>query len=182
MYKKYLAKKGILLNTRLTTTNKDAKLALLKAKNFVNITSDILTKQNTITKQNNVINFSDNFEVWIDTNTNLMWELKTVENIEDIYSYNDSVAYVNNLNQIKYAGFEDWRRPTINELKSISSPKLTNDLYIIKQLVSNSDWAYWSNTNSENNDKLFVFYFNDGYKRSESINFKCSIRCVRDSK
>jgi len=166
----------------LNNTRQNSQITLDKTKKLLNLTQKIISKQDFITNQNEVINFSDSFEAWIDTNTNFMWELKTVKNIQNIYSYNDATKYVDNLNHIKYAGFENWKLPNIDELKSIYSTKLTNDLYIKNPLVNNTDWAYWSNTNTENNDKLFVFYFNNGHKRSESKNFKCSIRCVRDNK
>ncbi len=65
-------------------------------------------------------------ESWIDPNTDLEWQL-----IEpDKMNWQDATDYAD---QLEYAGFNDWRLPTIDEFESGSSITVSPDfvLYVI---------------------------------------------------
>jgi len=159
------------VDEKLATTNQNAKVALLKAKK-------LLKNSNSITKKNiDIINFKDDIQTWKDQDTGLIWEIKSSNNIDEIYTYDEAISYVQNLNMINFGGINSWRIPNINDLETLSTPELNNNLYIKKILSENSDWAYWSFT-IVNENKNYVYYYNYGEKRLEFQNFKCYLRCV----
>lgn len=57
--------------------------------------------------------------VIIDNNTNLMWEKKPDGNVEDRYTWDEAFAYIDELNTVNFAGYDDWRIPNAKELQSI---------------------------------------------------------------
>lgn len=153
----------------LIAINKHAKKALVKSKDLLEITKALIN--------NNIIEFEHKYTTWRDVETNLVWEIKSSENYEKIYSYDEALQYVNVLNQSKFGGFSNWEIPTIDDLETLYTNVISNNLYIKKQLSKNSDWAYWSSTNISENQNV-VFYYNYGEKRREFHKFKCSVRCV----
>lgn len=153
------------MDKKLVSSNQSAKVALSKSKSLLKIVNSI--KNNT--------------ETWKDKDTGLIWEIKSSENIDEIYTYDEAVSYVQNLNIIKFGGINNWEIPNINVLETLSTQELNNNLYIKKILSENSDWAYWSSTIIEEN-KSYVYYYNYGEKRLEFQNFKCYLRCVSRGK
>lgn len=126
----------------------------------------------------------DQREVVKDDIYKLMWQ-----DGEDIYqgTYDEAVKYCENLN---FAGFEDWRPPTLNELLSITddtrlNPAINkafkNIAYKMNDKGEKSYGWYWSSTKIA--DDLFDtwvvdFAFGSGYWSDLSI---CQfVRCVRN--
>jgi len=66
-----------------------------------------------------IIEFGSGILAWIDTDTNLMWEVKHQGNYKEEFFYDDIDKYIEELNEIEYAGFNDWRLPTICESLSL---------------------------------------------------------------
>jgi hypothetical protein len=72
--------------------------------------------------------FVDNGDGTItDQATGLMWEKKGSEKEKSWYS---AEKYVKKLNEEKFAGYSDWRIPTIEELYSLLQPNSSQVLYI----------------------------------------------------
>lgn len=61
-----------------------------------------------------------------DLKTNLMWQRQGC----DIASRRKVQTYLAEMNQQNFAGFSDWRLPTIEEALSLLTPKLHNTLYL----------------------------------------------------
>lgn len=159
------------MDKKLAITNESAKVALSKAK-------ELLKNTNSIKNKNiNIINFKNNIQTWNDKDTGLIWEIKSSNTIDEIYTYDEAISYVQNLNMINFGGINSWKIPNINDLETISTSELNNDLYIKKILSENSDWAYWSSTIIDK-IKNYVYYYNYREKRLEFQNFKCYLRCV----
>jgi putative ABC transport system substrate-binding protein len=57
----------------------------------------------------------------LDTRTQLMWMTQDIRNLEGRLPRNvaEALAWVNLMNQLRYAGFNDWRVPTLEEYQSI---------------------------------------------------------------
>lgn len=115
--------------------------------------------------KNRIIEFDDNLLAWIDESTNLMWEVKNRENLDHMYVWHkryiknepaigtfdtvtDATSYVERLNTKTYAGFSDWRLPTVEELESLINPD-SDGYFIKKPLQKNTLTAYWTDTPSQ---------------------------------
>lgn len=121
----------------LKSINKNAKSSLEKAKNILDITKKLQQK--------------DYISIWKDKETGLIWEVKSSANKDKIYSYEEAKKYVEYLNATNYSGFNNWEIPSINDLETLFSKESSNGLYIKKELSKNSDWAYWSSTEIDEN-------------------------------
>ena len=104
-------------------------------------------------------------------------------------AYDEAIHYCENLN---FAGFDDWRLPTIKELLSITdhgmdSPTINKAFQNIAYKMSDRGekiygW-YWSSTKKANNDPsaawavAFWFGASNLYGVSNNRDF---VRCVRD--
>lgn len=116
-------------------------------------------------EQSKTIEFEDNVLAWVDESTNLMWEVKNKDNIDFMYVWHtnkagnvpigknqkyetdikDATSYVARFNENQYAGFNDWRLPTLEELTSLIDRKEIN-IFIKKPLQNNTSPAYWTST------------------------------------
>ncbi len=85
--------------------------------------------------------FEDRGEVVIDRATGLMWQKS---GSKTYMVYEKAQKYVQDLNRKKFAGYDDWRLPTIPELISLLEPeKQSNDLYINPIFDATQRWC-WS--------------------------------------
>jgi len=79
-----------------------------------------------------------------DQATGLMWQRSGSD--KDL-TYENAKAYIGELNRNKFAGYSDWRLPTVDELKSLlTSEKQSNDLYINPIFDKNQSWCWTSDT------------------------------------
>jgi len=88
--------------------------------------------------------YVDKGDTILDKATGLIWQ----KGASDEYlSFNYALKYIEHLNHTKFAGYSDWRLPTIPELHSLleSEVLFNNDLYI-KPVFSDSGklWYCWS--------------------------------------
>jgi hypothetical protein len=80
--------------------------------------------------------------VVIDYGTGLMWQ--PAGSRTELQNRREAEAYVSQLNQESYAGFSDWRLPTIEELASLgASQKKNGDLWISPLFSDRVKWC-WS--------------------------------------
>lgn len=77
-------------------------LAMSLREKFVYSNMDIITKQAG--------------KLWLDKKTNLMWQVEITYSTPFEY-----LSYVKKLNDENYGGYNNWRIPTISELKTIST-------------------------------------------------------------
>ncbi len=181
--------------------NNDA-LGLKKTKVFFRISNTILNDETNFVLSNNIssnqevsIGFDDNIEAWLDTETSLMWEVKTKKNIDYKYVWSlknvnnawkkeellDSVkdidSYVENINLHKLGGYSDWRVPSIDELETLLCDTIP---YIKKSLSHTNGSAYWSSTTAEKHrSTALIVFFNNGTVSRDGKYIGYCIRCVR---
>jgi hypothetical protein len=142
-----------------------------------------LKKQETI----DIANPEVNNKIWVDSDSNLMWQ-KDVE--EHTYNWKEVYEYSNKLNSMKYAGFDDWRIPSIEELQSISlnvgldNPhSKSNKTFIKKALLDSmvmSKQSFWTLSLNENNENFsLAFNFDQGRIVKQKKRNKHYVRGVR---
>jgi chromosome segregation ATPase len=103
--------------------------------------------------------YKDNHDGTVtDGKTSLMWQQGGSDKympMEDIY------AYIDQLNKQKYAGYSDWRLPTVEELMSLMENKEMNgDLYIDPVFSNKQRWCWTSDKRSSSSS--WVVNFDDG--------------------
>ncbi len=203
-------------NTNLPALRPETQAILGKSKRLLAITNKILANKvvkktppppkvvhKISTDQNKAIEFSDNIEAWIDTDTGLMWEVKTKENIGHYYVWSkeyiekayfpekltddvkDAFSYAQKLNANNHAGFSDWRVPTHKELKTVLTKEKNNGYYIkyplSKNTANTASSHYWSSTTDASyTGGAWIVYFSNGtqdnFGNKTGSNY---VRCVR---
>jgi hypothetical protein len=141
--------------------------------------------------QKQQIDIDEGTLAWVDDDTSLMWEVKSKENINALYTWHkryeaaaraqnskwlesdviDCHSYVERMNRERYAGFDDWRLPTKEELLSL----VVEDQEHIKikiPLKGNSCPAYWSGSPTL---AVNLFKFTTDWKETAHIEGICIV-------
>lgn len=92
--------------------------------------------------------------------------------------YDKAVQYCENLN---FAGFDDWRLPTVNELLSITDDTrfktAINLAFKNAELYSNSCWS--STKEADNPSYVWYVEFDYGMEFQSDVSNRHFVRCVR---
>ena len=127
--------------------------------------------------------FFDADEVVIDASNNLMWqasgfngaynwfEAKGVFN--DFFNKDD----MNLCEDLQYAGYDDWRLPTINELGSLIN-KIDPDPPSLMDGMKLKAITYWSSS-TRVSDRVWVYNFEDGTTNYHAQSAENAVVCVR---
>ena len=117
---------------------------------------------------NFVNDFVDNGDgTVIDRKTGLMWE-KSGSNY--VLNFKKAEDYIISLNNKGFAGYNDWRLPTIEELASLlESSQLNNDLYIDPLFDSQQRWCWSSTTRSSGSWWVVNFFHGNVYWRLDDF-------------
>ncbi|MDR4498296.1 MAG: DUF1566 domain-containing protein [Candidatus Scalindua sp.] len=78
--------------------------------------------------------------VVIDDTTGLMWHQS---GSSDYMSWNSAKDWIRNLNNRGYAGYQDWRLPSLEEAVSLLESYKRNNLYI-DPLFHDEQWGIWT--------------------------------------
>ena len=155
----------------------------LKSDTEINISLKKIKK--SLISSNNSSNLKD--KVWIDPDTGFMWQ---VDIPKKRYNWWDSKSYCKNLN---LSGYNDWRLPSIDELKTIltknyyRSLSTINRAYIKKELLNSiyelKNPIFWSSTPYVSFfEKGLIVYFNNGCEHESDKSDTYYVRCVRGKK
>lgn len=164
-------------NNQLITINQNTKLLLTKSKSLLDTVNKIVAKNKT--KINLIVG---NPKVWHDPISDLIWQVNLNGKK---FTFEEALNYAQKLNREKYCGYDNWRVPTINELKTLISEekyicKNGYEYFIVKPLLEtmenvDSDW-WW--TNQVDNTMDFSF----GFPAWGGKDYRLNVRCVRDNK
>lgn len=130
--------------------------------------------------------YTDNNDGTItDNETGLMWMKSTMDVNEDgKIDYSDELTWqkaLENCETLKYAGYSDWRLPSIEELRSIVDystygPAIDTDYFNVQSSY------YWSSTTSADSTGyawLVNFYYGNGVSDVGHKSYDYYVRAVR---
>ena len=122
-------------------------------------------------------------DVYLDTSTRLMWQAKGKGNFNNWeargeYTRANNRKKVSVCGDMEYAGHNDWRLPSLEELVTISdmsnSPK-------VKAGIRLKPTNYWSTTRF-GGATSWTFDFGSGTRKDMSNSAEIAVVCVRDNK
>ncbi len=125
-------------------------------------------------------NFTDNGDKTVtDNRTGFMWQQMS----DTEHKWESAITYCEELN---LAGYNDWRLPNINELRSIVdyelySPSLDEPALDETYFPNTEAYYFWTSTSSSlDASKAWTIYFGYGNDYSyEKSSYKFYARCVR---
>jgi len=116
------------------------------------------------------------FDVLTDNKTGLMWQdNSTAKNTKK--DWQGALALCS---QLRLAGHDDWRLPTIKELEKVIN--LSQDNPAIKEGFKNVGGSgyYWSSTEHESSKEFaWMMNFKRGYEYNNYKTYERYVRCVR---
>ncbi len=116
----------------------------------------------------------DDAKLVIDHATNLTWQQT---GSTDLLTYADAEKYVSDLNSKHFAGYNDWRLPTLEEVMSLMEPKKYDKLYIHQAFDHNQIFIWTADKTSASAALAIDFYEGScGYSRVVSYSL---VRAVR---
>jgi len=129
-------------------------------------------------KTDEVIGKDDKVTAWYDESTRLMWEVKQPHNMYYTYSNSEAEDFAVELNSNNYSGFNDWRIPTKEELRTLLTKDKNNGSNLKLPLSQNGTYNFWSSTKYDENF-FWIINFKSGKElKSEKNNFDY-VRLVR---
>jgi hypothetical protein len=116
--------------------------------------------------------------VVLDETTALMWQ----RGGSDPMPRDDADRYVQRLNAEKFAGFSDWRLPTVEEAMSLMEPQSYDGVHIAPAFARNINFIWTGDSSDRTSDRYgWVLYFYDGVVTPERVRFNAWVRAVRSS-
>lgn len=122
------------------------------------------------------VGFSLASDVLIDSKTGLMWQ----DNSAAKYTKKDWQGALDFCSELRLAGYDDWRLPTIKELETVVGVNPRNmDMKKGFKNVGGSGY-YWSSSVDESNEEFaWIMNFKRGYEYKNYKTYERHIRCVR---
>lgn len=123
----------------------------------------------------NKFELQQNGQVVFDHASGLMWQQS---GSSEYMKYDKAKEYVAQLNREGFAGYRDWRLPTLEEAMSLMEPtKMNGDLYIDSVFDKNQRWIWTSDTYSASSAWVVYFYY--GLCSYDYFNGNDYVRAVR---
>ena len=121
---------------------------------------------------------SENAKLVIDHATGLTWQQSGSSNY---MNYADAEKYVRDLNAKKFAGYNDWRLPTLDEAMSLMEPKPSGSLYIDPVFDRTQNWI-WTADKADSAGVAWVAGFYDGICYRSHVRLQrrasCALRTI----
>ena len=186
------------------TDKEEVETAVIPEKKFRSVSTEFLSKE-SVKAMLNKLNFYCGEIVWsreycnpygsgfdnkfeqkisgkvvYDHASGLMWQ----QSGSDKYlTYDKAMAYIERLNNDHFAGYSDWRLPTLEEAMSLMEPPeiyfdLSRELFFIDQLFDKAQrWIWTSDIYNASSAWMVSFYY--GLCSNYYYNDNCYVRAVR---
>lgn len=118
--------------------------------------------------------FTDIGEAVIDHATKLIWQKS---GSDEVLTYKAAYVYIEKLNREKFAGYADWRLPTIAELITLLESTSQSNVYI-NSIFNKTQFACWS-SDPLSSEAFWSVDFSFGNVRSSSSSSTRYVRAVR---
>jgi len=115
-------------------------------------------------------------KVIFDPGTGLIWQNGGSSNS---MWYEESEEWIKELNRRGYAGYNDWRLPTLEEGMSLMRTENTNDGLYVDPLFDKQQLGIWTSDIAENAYRAWVVFFNYGSCHINFFDFNNFVRAVR---
>ncbi|MBL7075499.1 DUF1566 domain-containing protein [candidate division KSB1 bacterium] len=116
----------------------------------------------------------DNAVILLDAATGLMWEKG---GSSDRMTFADAEQYVHRINAEKFAGFNDWRLPTVEEAMSLMEPQAYDRFHIDPEFERGINFIWTSDRATDG--RIWMLYFYDGMLNLEPDSYNAWVRVVR---
>ena len=118
----------------------------------------------------------NNAKVVVDYATGLIWQQNGSANS---MTFGQTPDYIKHLNAVRYAGYSDWRLPTLEEAMSLlESTRRNGSLYIDTVFDTTQQWI-WTSDKDNAVRVWYVFFSNGSCYRHEVFNIPYFVRAVR---
>ncbi len=114
--------------------------------------------------------------VILDYASNLMWQQKGPN---EEMTWRTAAEYVKQLNTSRYAGFSEWRLPTIQELASLLEPKKGRHTLYLDPLFGSTPLWCWSADPSPASNTAWYVSFNSGGIQQQFMDNTAFVLAVR---
>lgn len=114
-----------------------------------------------------------------DPTSGLMWQPGGSSNS---MWHDEARSWVAELNQHGYAGYNDWRIPTLEEAMSLMKNQRNDSGLYIDPLFANKQAGIWTSDLDENGSRAWVVFFNFGSCYINCFDFNNFVRAVRNNK
>ena len=119
--------------------------------------------------------FEDRGETVVDHATGLMWQKSG--SIKPL-TYEQAQVYIEELNRKRFAGYNDWRLPTVKEgMSLLELEKQSTDLYI-NPIFDSKQWRCWS-ADKRSSESVWDVHFDYGDVSSHPTFSTVYVRGVR---
>jgi hypothetical protein len=99
---------------------------------------------------------------------------------DDYMRYKNAKKWLKKLNKSGYAGYQDWRLPTVDEAASLlESSRINGYLYIDPVFSKKQNWIWTGDMFEDDSGVAWDVYFYDGYVGRSYISGYCLVRPVR---
>jgi len=131
-YEKMVAEANVSINLRAIPTDNlsyDSVTVIVKSNNFYD-----KFKNPTGRGLLNIFRLQQQGKVVVDVASQLMWQKFGSDSSKD---YKQAKAYIAQINEKKFAGYSDWRLPTLEEAMSLMEPEMNEDGLYINSVFDN---------------------------------------------
>ncbi len=129
---------GVIFLSQLLT-EREAQIAEREAQKIWELLIENLV-ENRRPKRYITNDFEVREKIVVDHATGLMWQQS---GSEYVMLYKDAKMYVQKLNQQNFAGYSDWRLPTVEELISLLEPEESSNGYFINPVFDSVQRLCW---------------------------------------